>query len=215
MQLYPEKVTSSYPAKHLLLLLAVIAVSFCIYPLASLLLQQQGHGFTFTRAAPDFRLTDANGETRALSDYRGRYIYLMFGYMRCADVCHTQVTQLAALADLLQQDDVEFLYLAMDSRHDKPSMLRAYFDQRGENFTSLHANSLQQMQSIASAYNAGYRISGNPGGDNYDIEHPGKIFLIAPDGQLRFVYYSATTTANQIAADYQRLINPQPKSINS
>lgn len=208
MQLYPLKAPSSFPGHHLLLLLAAIAVLFGIYPFAGLLMQQDGHGFATNRVAPEFELIDATGSSRSLSDYRGRHVYLMFGFMRCADICHTQVARLATLADLLADREVEFLYLAMDSRHDDPTLLHAYFDQRGDNFTSLHAPSLPKMQSIANAFNAGYRISGNPGSDNYDIEHPGKIFLIAPDGQLRFVYRGAETTSKQIATDFFRL-NPE------
>jgi peroxiredoxin len=30
------------------------------------------------QAAPDFSLVDTNGETVRLSDYRGRYVYLVF-----------------------------------------------------------------------------------------------------------------------------------------
>lgn len=210
MQLYPLRAPFGYPIHHLLLLLVAIAVLFGVYPFAGLLLQTDGNGFATNRSVPDFELVDVRGNTRSLSDFRGRYVFLMFGFMRCADICHTQVTRLAALAEMLAGRDVEFLYLAMDSRHDEPSLLHAYFDQRGDNFTSLHANSLPQMQSIASAFNAGYRISGNPGSDSYDIEHPGKIFLIGPDGQLRLVYSGAKTTTGQIAANFNRLNPPAP-----
>ena len=110
-----------------------------------------------------------------------------------------------ALSDLLANRDIEFLYLAMDSRHDQPSMLRAYFDRRGDNFTSLHADSIAQMQSIAAAFKAGYRISGNPGSADYEIEHPAKIFLIDPSGQLRYVYNARAATAEQIAEDFHQL----------
>ena len=205
MKIHSLDPPAGFNARQFLLVLASIALVFGIYPLSALLLQQNGHGFQVNRTAPAFRLSTATGELRRLSDYRGRHVYLMFGYMRCADVCHAQVNHLAALGDLLADRNIEFLYLAMDSRHDRPSMLQAYFDRRGDNFTSLHADSIAQMQSIAAAFNAGYRISGNPGGADYEIEHPAKIFLIDPSGKMRYVYSTTTATANQIAADFRQL----------
>ena len=205
MEVQPLNAPVGFNTRQYLLVLAAIAFVFGIYPLAGLILQHDGHGFVMNRTAPDFELRDARGKTRSLKDYRGRNLYLMFGYMRCADVCHTQVTHLAALGNLLGDSNVEFLYLAMDTRHDDPTMLHAYFDQRGTNFTSLHADSMVRMQSIANAYGAGYRVSGNPGAEDYEIEHPAKIFLIDAAGKIRFVYNATATTAKQIAADFEQL----------
>jgi hypothetical protein len=37
----------------------------------------------------------------------------------------------------------------MDSEQDKPVALRAYFDERGKNFVSLHADNIVKMRIIA------------------------------------------------------------------
>ena len=205
MQFYPLKAPATYPGHHLLVVAFAIAIVFGLYPFASLVLQQNSYGFAISGAAPDFELRDAEGKPRSLADYRGRHVYLMFGFMRCQETCHSQVMNLVALADQLDRTEIEFLYLAMDTRYDEPALLKEYFDRRGKSFTSLHAQNLQQMQSIASAFNAGYRIAGNPGSDNYDIEHPARIFLIDPEGQLRFMYSGTTIDVVQIAADFHQI----------
>ncbi len=202
--------TAGPNAAQLLLLLASIASVFCIYPLAGLLLQPQGHGFSAGRMAPDFELRDFRGQVRTLADYRGRHVFLVFGYLHCDDVCHAQSGRLAALAGLLEGHEIEFLYLAMDSRRDEPSMLHAYFDRRGANFTSLHADEPARMQALASKFNAPYRIAGNPGADDYEIEHPARIFLLGPDGRMLVVYNATATSGEQIAEDFRRLAGNPP-----
>ena len=205
MHVQPVPKQVIYPYHHILLILVAIAVVFSIYPLAGFLMQGDTYGVATNRQAPKFELIDADGKTRSIEDYRGRYVYLMFGFMRCEEVCHAQVTQLAALANILEDKEIQFLYLAMDSKHDDPSLLREYFDKRGDNFTSLHATNMAQMQSIASDFNADYRIDGNPSNANYTIEHPARIFLIDPSGQLQFVYYGVALDIVKIAEEFHHL----------
>ena len=197
----PDKV--SY--HHGLLLAAAIALVFSLQPLSYLLWHQDSYGFSGTRSAPDFRLYDTEGRPKTLADYRGRYLFLMFGYLRCADVCHSQVMNLMAIDNRLDDENIEYLYLALDSKHDEPSLVREYFDRRRENFTSLHAADLAQMQAVANAFHAGYRITGNPAGASYDIEHPTKIFLIDTQGRLRYTYNGLALDINRIVDDFFRL----------
>lgn len=204
---YPLTRPNIYPLPHILLLVVAIGFVFAIVPLFGLVSQQDTYGIETSQQAPRFELTDARGEPKSISDYKGRYIYLMFGFMRCEEVCHSQAAYLTSLADTLQGENVEFLYLAMDSKHDEPSLLREYFDRRGKNFTSLHAPNTAQMQSVANAFNAGYRIDGNPASAGYSIEHPARIFLIDPNGRLRLVYHGLALDLEKIAADYYWL-NP-------
>ncbi len=208
--LYRASSQAPVAAHHLLPLIAAIALMFALYPLANHLLRDDGHGFAAERMAPGFELFDAGGERVSLAQFRGRHVYLMFGFLRCDRVCHTQAAVLAELGGLIDADKVHFLYLAMDSRHDQPSMLRKYFDQRGHNFTSLHATELRRMQSLAAAYNAPYRIDGNPTSASYSIDHPARIFLIGPEGQLQRVY-GGTVGAADLAADFYRP-DPNPES---
>ncbi len=184
------------------LALALIALA-ATAPLASLL-QNTASNTAEPRPAPDFLLYDADGKPVSLRDFRGRTLFLMFGYLRCTDVCHAQVANLVALANRFEDENSVFLYLAMD-RRDEPAALREYFDRRGQDFVSLHAPDTAAMQGVASAYRAAYRIAGNPAGDDYEIEHPAMIFLIDPTGRLRHSYRGIDPDLERIAADYRRI----------
>ncbi len=187
---------------HLCLILVSISAVFMVLPLANVFMQQETHGFQVDRPAPLFSLFDAKGHRVSLHDFHGQYIYLMFGFLRCEAVCHSQVAELAALSAALADENVQFLYLAMDSLRDDPVQLQGYFDQLGSSFKSLHAKDIPHMQSIASAFNAEYRINGNPTGDNFDIEHPAQLFLIDDNSQLRLIYRNGSSDISALVKDY-------------
>jgi len=46
----------------------------------------------------DFRLTDHNGKTRTLADFRGKAVVIFFGYTQCPDVCPTTMLEMALIA---------------------------------------------------------------------------------------------------------------------
>lgn len=204
MRTFLSKHAARFRGLDLVIITLALATLFGSVPLASVLQQAPGGAWASARPAPDFELFDAAGAPRSIEDFRGRSLFLMFGYLRCADICHSQVANLVALANQLQQSDATFLYLAMD-RRDDPAALRDYFDRRGQDFVSLHARDTTTMQAVANDYLAAYRIDGNPAGDEYDIEHPARIFLIDPAGQIRRVYNGSNPDLQRIAADFYQL----------
>ena len=204
MRIFQAKGALQFRRRDLVILGLALAILFGSAPVASILSQVPGGAWASARPAPDFELYDAAGAARSIEDFGGRNVFLMFGYLRCADICHSQVANLVALANQLQQSDAVFLYLAMD-RRDDPAALRQYFDRRGQKFVSLHARDTATMQAIASAYLAAYRIAGNPARADYDIEHPARIFLIDAAGQIRRVYNGTNPDIGLIAADFYRL----------
>lgn len=156
------------------------------------------------RPAPAFSLSNSRGLTVSNADYHGKYLYLMFGYLKCRDVCHSQVLLLSSLAGLIDDSDTAFAFLAMDSS-DSSAVLEAYFDNQGDNFISLRAASQQRMHRLASAFGAGFTLDIAADGDNYSINHPARIFLIDPKGRLRMIYRGAVLDATRIAADFHQL----------
>ena len=51
--------------------------------------------------AKDFALTDHNGQTRTLADFKGKVVVLFFGYTQCPDVCPTTMAELAEVKAVL------------------------------------------------------------------------------------------------------------------
>src|SRR6478672_9806640 len=51
-----------------------------------------------------FTLTDQDGKTRSLSDFRGKYVLIYFGYSFCPDVCPTTLGVVAEALDRMGAD---------------------------------------------------------------------------------------------------------------
>lgn len=194
-------------AKALLFLL-VFLVFFSIPFIHGLVNKDQGYGLASNRQAPAFSLKKSDHSSVSLNDYRGKYIFLMFGYLNCDDICHSQALlfqEINLLADM--GDELHFLYLAMDPHRDSASQLAAYFDQRGKNFSSLRNNSLKSVQQLAGKYRAFFALDKNMRSGDYEISHPGLFFLVGPDGNLRFTYTANQTETRLIVDDLLALRN--------
>ncbi|MEM6606028.1 MAG: SCO family protein [Pseudomonadota bacterium] len=197
---------SATPTLKPLLAIAALALTFAA-SLALPILSSPSYGLETHRPAPDFSLVDADGKTHALGDFGGRYIYLMFGYLNCPRVCHTQALLFEQLAhELRDEHGLTFLYLAMDPRRDSAEDLRAYFDERGTNFLSLRDTDERAVQAIAQRYYAFFnRRAPNVSSPDYLIDHTGLFYLIDPNGQLRYTYSANQNVTPRLLEDFHEL----------
>ncbi|MEM9760474.1 MAG: SCO family protein, partial [Pseudomonadota bacterium] len=116
------------------------------------------YGLAIQRAAPGFTLTDTAGRAVALEDFAGRFVYLMFGYLNCPNVCHTQALMFEELNLAAgRPDDLPFVFIAIDPERDTRESVQAYFDERGAGFISLHGDAFSDLQSLALQYHASFR----------------------------------------------------------
>lgn len=188
-----------------LTIFSVILFFFTIPFIPSILNSNESYGLISDRPAPDFILTDARSNQVSLTDFRGKFVYLMFGYLNCKDICHTQVLnfkEISLHADI--PDEVHFLYISMDPNRDTARQLAAYFDSRGDNFTSLIETDLTKLQNLAGKYHAFFSRNG-ASETNYDIEHNGLYFLIGPNGYINKIYSATQTNLNFIVSDLLQL----------
>jgi protein SCO1/2 len=146
------------------------------------------YGMPIERSAPEFSLQNIQGNQVQLSDYQGRFVYLMFGYLGCDEVCHSQTLAFHTLNQNLHYNEVHFLYLGMDPDNDTPERIAGYFDSRAGNFDGLIAADVKHAQQVAARYHAFFSIQPEEHNATRKIFHPGYIYLIDPDGKLRMIY---------------------------
>lgn len=176
------------------------------------------YGREVNRQAPSFELTDIAGQTHRLDSHRGKFTFLYFGYLNCDDVCHNQVGVMFNINHQTDNKDLDFLFVTMDPKRDSKEMLDIYFNQFGKNFTALTANTIQEVQKIAAAYKAPFFTTGSTQADkDYEIAHPGNIFLIDPKGMIRVVYQNQFLRYDRIIEDlnYLRAEFNQPTNSHS
>lgn len=139
-------------------------------------------GAMFTQA--DFRLTDHNGKTRTLADFRGKAVVLFFGYTHCPDVCVTTLADLAQVMQLLGKDadKVQVLFITVDPERDKPEMLAKYVPAFHPSFLGLYGDA-QATAQAAKAFYVGYEK--RPTASGYNVDHSVGAFLVDPNGKVR------------------------------
>lgn len=152
-------------------------------------------------SAPSFVLKNLEGEVVRLSDFQGKFSYLMFGYLNCTKVCHSQALVLDQLSNEVVADDVHFIYISMDPERDDVSKLKAYFKSKSDRLTILIGETVNEIQSIASAFKAPFSVSGKGVDSAYGINHPGYVFLIGPDGRLGIVYSASLIEVDWLSKD--------------
>ena len=88
-----------------------------------------------TFPAKDFTLQSADGEV-SLSDFRGRYVVLFFGYTYCPDVCPMTLARVTAAARAVgpeAEEEVQVVMITVDPERDSPARMAEYTKAFGPN----------------------------------------------------------------------------------
>lgn len=155
--------------------------------------------------APHFSLLATDGRQVRLEDFRGRFVYLMLGYLSCSRICHSQALTLYLLSRRISDDRVAFVYIDMDPGKDTPDKIRQYFDARGPRFIGLAPSSMAQAQAIAADYHAYFSTEPTKDGADYRIDHPGLLYLIDPAGTIRAFYAGPHLSVERMLDDLKLL----------
>lgn len=156
-------------------------------------------------ALGEFNLQDHHGESFSSQQLAaaedGRWRLVFFGYTSCPDVCPLEMQKLGQLLSLLQQQGVmplpEVVFVSVDPERDSLAQIKGYVEYfhpsikgvSGENkelgrLAALLAVSYSRRVEIAGQVylvKAGGKMPENSG-DNYEVNHSSRIFLINPEG---------------------------------
>lgn len=123
----------------------------------------------YGKQAPDFALTDLNGKTHKLSDYRGKNVMLVFWATWCPP-CIVEVPHLIALRDMVSKDKLAIL--AISNEHQ--NLVKKFVKKKKMNYTVFSGNAGH----IPAPYNT---INSLP--SSFFIDSEGKI-KIATSGMM-------------------------------
>lgn len=182
--------------------------------LIALLLGACGQPYTFRggaigtpKVAPDFTLTDQNGQPWTLSKQRGNVVLLFFGFTNCPDVCPTTLADLATVRERLGTDSnkAQIVMVSVDPQRDTSDQLKAYmakFDTSAVGLTG-------EQMALAPVYKA-YGVSATEQEHDHTsaeamVEHSGYVYVIDRDGKWREVF-DVGTPVEDIVSDVQYLV---------
>ena len=152
--------------------------------------------------AYDFALTGGDGQPVRLSDFRGQYVLLNFGYTACPDVCPLTLSELAQTMTVLgpRAERVQVLFVSVDAERDEPALVARYARNFSPTFRGV-GGAADELLNVATQY--GVYFAEQP--DSPFIDHTATVMVVDPRGYLRAVFPYGVSGA-EIAADLERLM---------
>ncbi|MGE5451257.1 MAG: SCO family protein [Acidobacteriota bacterium] len=155
--------------------------------------------------ARQFSLKDVNGQVRTLAEFKGKVVFLFFGYTQCPDVCPTTMADLSAVRKKLGPDGqrVQGIFVTVDPQRDTPEVLKPYLAAMDPSFVGLRGTPTE-TEATAKEFKVFFqKVEGRDEG--YTIDHTAGAFIFDPEGHVRlFVRYGLGVDA--IAADIKALL---------
>lgn len=192
--------------------IALALIVLFLLPALFLTSQPNFYGHELNRPAKNFTLLTTQQQSHSLTQHQGRYTFLYFGYLNCDEVCHNQVGVMFNLSQQAQLNNLDFIFISMDPNRDNPELLDRYFNALGPNFYALYDTNMQTIQALAQAYHAPFFKEPNSGlvansSEDYEITHPGFLYLIDPAGIIRLMYPNMHLRYDLILQDLQKIEN--------
>lgn len=153
-----------------------------------------------------FALTDHQGKPRALGDFTGKAVVVMFGFTHCPDVCPTGLAELAAVMRLLGTDSarVQVLFITLDPERDTQPVLAQYVPAFHPEFLGLRGSTAETAKT-AKEFRLYFRKVPLGGAGNYTVDHSTHGYAFGPDGRLR-LYLRQGIAAPDMAHDLRLLL---------
>ncbi len=134
----------------------------------------------------DFTMNTVEGPKK-LSDYKGKLVYIYFGYTYCPDVCPTNLGYLSMAYRKMsqkQKDNLQILFVSVDPERDTPKKLQQYVDYFEANVIGLSTD-LKNLADVARRYGVVYEKVADPNSvSHYAVDHTAFTLVVDQQGQL-------------------------------
>ncbi len=156
---------------------------------------------------PDFTLMNHYGEATSLSDLRGRYTLLAFGFLHCPDICPMTLNEMLRLRDMFGDaaHGARFVFVSVDGSRDSPQAMRHYLEFRQMEGILALTGAEDNVRNMGEALGLAFEVSDEEAPGGYLVNHSAGFFLL--DGQGRWIRrYQFGVPARAIATDMLPLL---------
>jgi protein SCO1/2 len=158
------------------------------------------------RPLADVRFIDKSGRETHLSDFKGDFTLLFFGFTNCPDVCPLTLSLLAQVrADVAArapQLTPRVLFVSVDPNRDTPERITAYLNGFDSEFLGVTAGD-DELRPLLEALGVAVEKHVH-GGANYNVVHNSAIYVL--DSNAQWLAVSTGPHDPQIvASDYLRI----------
>ena len=160
--------------------------------------------------AKGFTLTDHNGQSRNLSDFKGKVVVLFFGYTQCPDVCPTSMAELSEVKRILgaDGDKLQGVFITVDPARDTAELLKAYMTNFDPTFVAFIPTP-EQLAVVAKDYKIYYKRVEGKTPTSYTMDHSAGSYVYDTQGRLR-LYSRYGVGSMVLAQDIQTLLKTSP-----
>jgi protein SCO1/2 len=153
----------------------------------------------------DFTAPSSLGRDVSLSDYRGKVVFVFFGYTSCQDVCPATMAHLHALMKTLGpgSDQTQVLLVSIDPETDTPEHLAEYLARFDDRFVGL-STSRAETDRIAKLFMVDHDASHDMkvpmhhnrakafADEGYLYSHSQQIYLLDKQGRTRAYFFTGS-----------------------
>jgi protein SCO1/2 len=158
------------------------------------------------RPLADVRFIDQSGAVTHLSDLKGDFTLLFFGFTNCPDVCPLTLSLLAQVrADVAARAPrltPRVLFVSVDPNRDTPERIAAYLNGFDPEFHGVTASDAE-LAPLLSALGVAVEKHVH-GGANYNVVHNSAIYVLDPNAEWLAVS-TGPHDPKILAADYLRI----------
>ncbi|MFN8061659.1 MAG: SCO family protein [Vicinamibacterales bacterium] len=160
----------------------------------------------------DFTLTDHHATPFSLTQLRGKFVLVFFGYTLCPDVCPMTMSKITRAFEILgpAKTQVETLFISVDVDRDTPAVLADYVKAFDVPVTGL-TGTREEVDAVVGRYNAAYEIVPSASAGGPTVTHTTYTYLVDRRGKLRHLFRH-NDTAETIAKMVQIAIAADPQA---
>lgn len=151
-------------------------------------------------------LTDHDGRSRSLEDFRGKAVVLFFGYTSCPDICPGTLARYAEAMQALgaEAGKVQVLFVTLDPQRDDPDRLKAFVPWFHPSFLGLYGDASRTAE-VAKEFLVHSAVKEVGGGLGYVLDHSAGSYVFDPAGRLR-LYVRDGAPVPDVVADIRLLL---------
>lgn len=119
--------------------------------------------FWEAKGLTEFKLSGANGTTFGLSDLKGKWSFIFFGYTQCPDVCPLTMGILGQTFKLFEKNPAAFqemqgVFISVDPKRDTPESLKEYVSYFNNKFIGVTGDK-EQLDALSRQMSVLYAIN--------------------------------------------------------
>jgi protein SCO1/2 len=136
--------------------------------------------------AKGFALTDQNGQRRTLEEFRGKLVFVFFGFTHCPDVCPTTLAEMAGIMKALgpESERLQVVFITLDPERDTPELLASFVPAFHPSFLGLTGDQAT-IDKVAKDFKVFAQKVPGKDGKSYTIDHTAGSYVFDAQGRIR------------------------------